>query len=298
MNFWWCNQRRCWDIERPAGVVCSSEDTGRLTYRKTVGQVRAGDIVIHYRLPNVVALSRALGNARHYRALPLVSREDYGSGWRFRTEYFDLQSPVHKEKFAASLVDLIVEHYPVDRNANVRQGYFFPFNLEGTRAVLDCVDEPLPLPVWLSDLLVQGTPAQSSKSRKKGSSTSLQGGGFGEPEQNAKVERAAVKVVTKWYKKRGWKVKSVEDQRRGFDLLCRRDGAEEHVEVKGTSGNDSRFIITAGELRRAEEDNRFVLALVRRALSRRPVVDQWAGDVFCQDFELDPVQYWARKRDA
>jgi hypothetical protein len=104
MNFWWCNQRRDWDLERPAGVVCSTDRMERLTYRETVGQVRAGDIVIHYRSPNVVALSRARENAKHHPALPLVSGENYGSGWRFRTEYFDLRSPVHKEKFVGSLV--------------------------------------------------------------------------------------------------------------------------------------------------------------------------------------------------
>ena len=120
MNFWWCNQRRDWGLERPAGVVCSTDQMERLAYRQTVGQVRAGDIVIHYRSPNVVALSRARENAKYDQNLREV---DYGSGWCFKTKYFDLQSPVHKEKFVASLVGLIVKHYPVDRNANIRQGY-------------------------------------------------------------------------------------------------------------------------------------------------------------------------------
>jgi len=48
MNFWWCNQRRDWGLDRPAGVVCSTDQMERLTYRQTVGQVRAGDIVIPY----------------------------------------------------------------------------------------------------------------------------------------------------------------------------------------------------------------------------------------------------------
>lgn len=223
----------------------------RLTYRQTVGRVRAGDIVIHYRSPNVVALSGARENAKHY---------------------------------------------PVDRNASIRQGYFFPFDFEGTRAVLNCVDEPLP--AWLSALVTRRTLGQSSNSRTEGSPGPSRGGGFGEPEQNTEVEQVAVRVVTEWYSNRGWEVVSVENQRCGFDLLCRRNGTEEHVEVKGVTGNDKRFIITAAELRQAKEDDRFVLALVRRALSGRPVVERWVGAVFCRDFAFDPVQYWAGKRDA
>src|SRR5262245_13128144 len=44
MQVWWCNQSRQWDVERPSGVVCSSNPTaggGNARYRKTVGDARA-----------------------------------------------------------------------------------------------------------------------------------------------------------------------------------------------------------------------------------------------------------------
>src|SRR3954451_9152890 len=86
MRVWWCNQSAYWDVERPSGVVCSSDPTadgGNARYRKTVGDVKAGDLVVHYRKPHVVAFSRSLEDGSRYAQLPLLQGEDYGAGWRF-----------------------------------------------------------------------------------------------------------------------------------------------------------------------------------------------------------------------
>jgi hypothetical protein len=86
-----------------------------------------------------------------------------------------------------------------------------------------------------------------------------------------------VNLVSETYRREGWQVESVEQKRCGFDLLCVQGGVEAHVEVKGVAGAQRRFVITAGELRRAREDDRFVLALfaagggtsARREISKR-----------------------------
>ena len=85
------------------------------------------------------------------------------------------------------------------------------------------------------------------------------GAGFGTPETNRKVERAAIPFVTKHYKSQGWRVKSVEANKCGFDLLCIKDSTEEHIEVKGVQGKAAEFIVTAREVNQAKSDKRFVL---------------------------------------
>lgn len=150
MAVWWCNQRRCWPDERAASVVCSSAETSSVTYRQTVGKAKSGDVVVHYVSPYVVAFSRARENAKYYENLPLVSGADYGSGWRFRTEYFDLKTPIHKSSFASALVPLIAKHYPINRKGNVQMGYFFPFDEAGLREVLRNLHDPAP--DWLLHL--------------------------------------------------------------------------------------------------------------------------------------------------
>jgi Protein NO VEIN, C-terminal len=127
-------------------------------------------------------------------------------------------------------------------------------------------------------------------------SISSTGAGFGDPEENRKVEQAAVRIVSEWYRKEGWQVKSVEAQRCGFDLLCERDGTEVHVEVKGAAGSERRFIVTAGELRHASDDDRCILALVTDALTEHPNLEHWSAPSFRNEFDFEPIQYWATAR--
>lgn len=144
MAVWWCNQSQQWEVERRASVVCSSDEAANVTYRQTVGEVRKGDVIVHYCAPFLVAFSRAAEDGKRHEQLPLLSGHDYGSGWRLCTEYFDLSNPIHRDIFAPDLVPLIVKHYPIDRRGFVRQGYFFPFALEGLQAILDRVREVMP----------------------------------------------------------------------------------------------------------------------------------------------------------
>lgn len=148
MRVWWCNQSRMWDIEYGNGIVCSSdesEDGGNTTYRKTVGEASGGDLIVHYNKPYVVAFSRALENGRYFPQLPLLQGEDhYGAGWRFRAEYHVLKERVPRESFSERLIPLRVKHYPIDGRGFARQGYFFPFDLEGLSVILSLIDEELP----------------------------------------------------------------------------------------------------------------------------------------------------------
>lgn len=119
------------------------------------------------------------------------------------------------------------------------------------------------------------------------------GAGFGRSEEDRKVEEAAVNLVSDTYRQEGWHVVSVEQRRCGFDLRCFRDGQEAHVEVKGVAGSDRRFVITEGELRCAEKDDQFVLALVTSALSSQPVLERLPAARFRSGFTFAAIQYWA-----
>ncbi len=157
-KIWWCIQTTSWEVERTDCVVCTPDNLTVLTYRRTVGEVKRDDIVVHYRLSNVIAFSRALEDARYYKQLPLVHGVDYQSGWRFETEYFDLQTPLHRTCFAKHLSNLRKRHFPIDRKGNLRQGYFFYFDHEGLKFILDQLSEPLP--VWLESIRNIGPKAR------------------------------------------------------------------------------------------------------------------------------------------
>lgn len=112
-----------------------------------MGEARRDDIVVHYKSPFVVAFSRARTHGQYFGELPLVSGEDYGSGWRFETDYFDLNVPIHRDSFGTDLVRFIVKHYPINKKGNPRQGYFFRFDPLGLAVVLSKSKEPFPR--WL-----------------------------------------------------------------------------------------------------------------------------------------------------
>jgi hypothetical protein len=94
-----------------------------------------------------VAFSLALEDGSFHEQLPTLQGEDYGAGWRSRTEYHDLTTPVPSASFGERLVPLRFKHYAFDGNGHVRQGYFFPFELAGLKVVLSVVREDLP--EWL-----------------------------------------------------------------------------------------------------------------------------------------------------
>lgn len=124
------------------------------------------------------------------------------------------------------------------------------------------------------------------------------GAGFGDPETNKLVERSAVECVTKQYKAAGWNVTSVEAEKCGYDLLCKKGKEEEHVEVKGVRGAVVSFIITAGEVRRAKNDQSFVLQVVTNSLSDDPRCHRFTGAEFRERFQLAEIAYKASIRSA
>jgi hypothetical protein len=123
------------------------------------------------------------------------------------------------------------------------------------------------------------------------------GAGFGDPAINKKVEASAISFVRSWYEGRGWRVRSVEVDKCGFDLLCRKGRSEKHVEVKGVQGGDPKFVITANELRQAKSDSKFSICILTRALSEDPELLRYPGKSLLEEFSFEPIAFWALQRN-
>jgi hypothetical protein len=125
-----------------------------------------------------------------------------------------------------------------------------------------------------------------------------QGAGWGDPEDNAAVEQAAVAHVQARYEAGGWQVASVEAERIGYDLRCRREDEERHVEVKGVGGTLPAFLLTEGERRRAETDPLWWVAVVTEALGPEPRCLEVTGKALLEHWNLDPVTWHVSPRPA
>jgi hypothetical protein len=165
MNVWWCNQGHGWEEEYEAGVVRASDQVSNPTFRRTVGEVKAGDLVVHYHASHVVAFSCAEEDGRYESRLP----PGYGSGWEFRTEYHVLDEPVHREVFHREIrVPSDVVGFAFNRGHGVNRGYFYRFSAEGLAVVLTKVSPGERLPEWLrGDATAEPPPVEEQDVRLK-----------------------------------------------------------------------------------------------------------------------------------
>lgn len=85
---------------------------------------------------------------------------------------------------------------------------------------------------------------------------------YGDPLTNLEVEAIAMKVVSDSYRKDRWVIEDVTRKNCGWDLTATRSGEERHLEVKGVTGAQPRFLLTRNEFDIASRDPSWRLAIV------------------------------------
>jgi hypothetical protein len=108
------------------------------------------------------------------------------------------------------------------------------------------------------------------------------GAGFGDAATNKKVEEAATNAVTEVLEKAGYEVADVSRRKLGWDLtvfLLSSPDQARHVEVKGVSSGTPKVLLTANELKKAESDKLWELAVVTNALTKPKVTFYARGEV-------------------
>ena len=141
-------------------------------------------------------------------------------------------------------------------------------------------------------------PSWFAPNRVEISESSSLRGLFGTAETNRLVEAAAINVVTANYRALGWTVRSVEMENVGYDLHCVNGRREMHVEVKGLSGEDLRFVITANEHDKAFADSQWKLAVVQNATSSTPRIEEFSGSQYEELFHVQPLTFGAKLRPS
>jgi hypothetical protein len=110
------------------------------------------------------------------------------------------------------------------------------------------------------------------------------------------VEEAAIRFVKVKLRADGYKVQSRETEICGYDLHATRDGQDLHVEVKGVSGDSPRFHISRTELKTAEQDPDWRLAVVLQAPTRPRMDSYISGKRVKRLFHMEPTQWFATTR--
>jgi hypothetical protein len=121
------------------------------------------------------------------------------------------------------------------------------------------------------------------------------GAGFGDPVNNRKIEVAAVKFATAQLEAEGYKVRSCEPEKIGYDLEATKRGSVLHVEVKGVSGSVVQFPITANEVRCGESDSAFRLFIVTGATTKSPTLHRFIWKEAVEGFTMKPIAFMAKQ---
>jgi len=108
------------------------------------------------------------------------------------------------------------------------------------------------------EALVKGKPKRQKIKRTRGTN----------PQHNAKVEKAAVDLVWKYYENLGYELTSVEKDNVGWDLEASQNKTKLKIEVKGLSGKSANIELSPNEyIAFSENHRRYRLAIVTEALT-------------------------------
>ena len=101
------------------------------------------------------------------------------------------------------------------------------------------------------------------------------------------IELRAMEVAEDHYRVAGWEVEDVSASM-SFDLRCRKDGSELHVEVKGTTTNRPQVVLTANEVLHAREEHpRTALVWVNEI-----VLDRTGDDPVASGGSIRVIEPW------
>jgi MoxR-like ATPase/predicted RNA-binding protein with PUA-like domain len=120
-GFWWVNQDRSFDQERTAGVVFASTNGVQVAHHLDVGRMVPGDVVVHYRRGEIVALGEVVAQpvqATH----PYLLAAERDPGLLTKVEYFVLQRPIA----LSDLPERTGTEGPFGSSGAVKQGYLYP----------------------------------------------------------------------------------------------------------------------------------------------------------------------------
>lgn len=113
------------------------------------------------------------------------------------------------------------------------------------------------------------------------------------------IELYAMRLAADYYSREGWKV-SDTSAHKPYDLLCRRDGRELRVEVKGTQSAGEAIMVTAGEVKSAREAATALFIVYGVTIESREPLHLSGGSVrlipkwYPQDDNLTPTAFTYR----
>jgi hypothetical protein len=147
VNIWWVNQGDSYDYATREGFLWApleNEQGKSFVHWQLVGDVRPGDIVVHYYRQAIRGLSQAQSHPQtEPHPHPDTSRWQ-GDGRMVRVDYLEFDQPIPFDDVRDPLLDLDIEESPFTQADGVKQGYLWRFDQAGLAVLRDAYDGSWP----------------------------------------------------------------------------------------------------------------------------------------------------------
>lgn len=137
---------------------------------------------------------------------------------------------------------------------------------------------------WTTTVLEDEAAVRQTVSGKRSFGQGMQG----TSEMRKVLEAHSMSLARAYYEERNWQVED-HSASESYDLLCRRNGEVRYVEVKGTSTKGAAILLTANEVRFAQQDSENCALVVVSNIAS----DGTTGSLKAAGGELKVIHPWS-----
>ena len=260
-KFYWVSQNRTFNVERRDGYLWApnlNKNKKELFHWSSLKKLKKGDIIFsHYRgtIPCIsVVQNNALENIdrpkEFSKSLPWMDK-----GRKVETAYIDIVPLKLNIQLIKQLNKYRTEkNWIYNRNFKHNEIYLLPIPLQAAKILLDLIKKDQKISI--DDIKNFDENKEESLTDIKKRKIRSYGQGFGLSAAERKtIENYAMKISIEKMKNDGWTVLDVSKYKdKGYDLFFKKGNEKIYCEVKGTTGNKTRIILTRNEVLAAENN--------------------------------------------
>ncbi len=260
-KFYWVSQNRTFNVERRDGYLWApylNKNKKELFHWSSLKKLKKGDIIFsHYRgtIPCIsVVQNNALENIdrpkEFSKSLPWMDK-----GRKVETVYIDIVPLKLNIQLIKQLNKYRTEkNWIYDRNFKHNEIYLLPIPLQAAKILLDLIKKDQKISIDDIKNFDENKEEALTDIKKRKIRSYGQGFGLSAAERKT-IENYAMKISIEKMKNDGWTVLDVSKYKdKGYDLFFKKGNEKIYCEVKGTTGNKTRIILTRNEVLAAENN--------------------------------------------
>ena len=260
-KFYWVSQNRTFNVERRDGYLWApnlNKNKKELFHWSSLKKLKKGDIIFsHYRgtIPCIsVVQNNALENIdrpkEFSKSLPWMDK-----GRKVETAYIDIVPLKLNIQLIKQLNKYRTEkNWIYNRNFKHNEIYLLPIPLQAAKILLDLIKKDQKISIDDIKNFDENKEEALTDIKKRKIRSYGQGFGLSAAERKT-IENYAMKISIEKMKNHGWTVLDVSKYKdKGYDLFFKKGNEKIYCEVKGTTGNKTRIILTRNEVLAAENN--------------------------------------------